>query len=149
MKYIFSFSVQNYMHGMTIPLYSITSHIISLYRTEIYITLHCVTNRHRGGHWIPFTPPLAIIQWKYVTCYPLPAWEGTFWFGNCSSNLKNPPKYAIAHSWNCRRDWVCPPQTIPDSNAKMLILLFYVLKRCFLNRFGWTDPVSVSFRSVQ
>ena len=29
---------------------------------------------------------------------------------------------------NSRRDWVCPPKTIPESNAKMLILLFYVLK---------------------
>ena len=38
----------------------------------------------------------------------------------------------IAHSWNSRRDWVCPPKTIPESNAKMLILLFYVLKRCFM-----------------
>ena len=28
----------------------------------------------------------------------------------------------IAHSWNSRRDWVCPPKTIPESNAKMLIL---------------------------
>ena len=38
----------------------------------------------------------------------------------------------IAHSWNSRKDWVCPPKTIPEGNAKMLILLFYVLKHCFL-----------------
>ena len=48
----------------------------------------------------------------------------------------------IAHSWNSRRDWVCLPKTIPESNGKMLILLFYVLKLAFWDRFGWTDPVS-------
>ena len=57
---------------------------------------------------------------------------------------------AIAHSWNSRRDWVCPPKTILESNAKMLILLFYVLKRCFMGSL-WVDrpSLSVSFRSGQ
>ena len=60
--------------------------------------------------------------------------------------LKNP----IAHYRNSRRDWVCPLKTNPESNAKMLILLFYVLKRCFLGSF-WVDrpSLSVSFRSGQ
>ena len=56
----------------------------------------------------------------------------------------------IAHSWNSRGDWVCPPKTIPESNAKMLILLFYVLKHCFLGLFWVHRPsLSVSFRSGQ
>ena len=42
---------------------------------------------------------------------------------------------AIAHSRNSRGDWVCPPKTIPESNAKMLIPLLYVLKHCFLGSF--------------
>ena len=56
----------------------------------------------------------------------------------------------LAHSWNSRGDWVCPPKTIPESNAKILILLFYVLKHCFLGSF-WVDrpSLSVSFRSGQ
>ena len=45
---------------------------------------------------------------------------------------------------------MCPPKTIPESSAKMLILLFYVLKRCFL-RSLWLDrpSLSVSFKSGQ
>ena len=43
-----------------------------------------------------------------------------------------------------------PPKKIPESNGKMLILLFYVLKRCFLGSL-WVDrpSLSVSFRSGQ
>ena len=62
----------------------------------------------------------------------------------------NEPYIYIAHSRNSRRDCVCPPKAIPESNAKMLILLFYVLKRCFLGSL-WVDrpSLSVSFRSGQ
>ena len=56
----------------------------------------------------------------------------------------------IAHSWNLREDRICPPKTIPESNAKMLILLFYMLKHYFLGSF-WVDrpSLSVSFSSGQ
>ena len=63
-------------------------------------------------------------------------------------NARNYIPFTIARSWNSRRDWVCPPKTIPESNAEMLIILFYVLKQCLLGSF-WVDrpSLSVSFRS--
>ena len=56
----------------------------------------------------------------------------------------------IAHSWNSRRDWVCPPKTTPENSASTRKTKELAILRCFLGWF-WVDrpSLSVSFRSGQ
>ena len=82
-----------------------------------------------------FYPAMALLVTLDHSCFSVCEATQGFQLLEFCSQLRTPETHG--------ETGVCPPKTIPESNAKMLILLFYVLKRCFSGiALGGQDPVS-------